>query len=184
MHFAQTEVTSEASVNAVAAQVGTTCGRIDVLVNCAGITGATSAHASYPLEEWRRVVDINLTGVFLCCKAAVAHMQRQNYHRIVNLASIAGKEGTAGQPAYSASKAGVIALTKSLGKEFSGYDVWVNCIAPAMIESPLLDQMPAAEIQETLAKIPVGRPGAVDEVASLALWLASDECSFSTGAEF
>jgi len=182
--FMHTDVTDEASVAAATAQVLARCGRLDVLVTCAGITGATLAVTSYPLEEWRRVMDINLTGVFLCCKAAVVHMQQHNYGRIVNLASIAGKEGNAGQSAYSASKAGVIALTKSLGKELSGYDVRVNCIAPAMIESPLLAQMPATKIQEILAKIPLGRPGTVEEVASLALWLASDECSFSTGAVF
>ena len=177
-------VTSEVSVADAAANTIAEFGRMDVLVNCAGITGATALLSDYTLEEWKRVMDINLTSVFLCCRAVVPHMREQNYGRIVNLASIAGKEGNAGQSAYSASKAGVIALTKSLGKELSGSDVRVNCIAPAMIESPLLDQMPKAKIQEILAKIPLGRPGTVDEVASLTLWLALDECSFSTGAVF
>lgn len=183
-HHALVDVTNESSVAQAVATTMDRLGRVDVLVNCAGITGATAPVAAYSLEEWRRVMDINLTGVFLCCRAVVPQMQQQQYGRIVNMASIAGKEGNAGQSAYSASKAGVIALTKSLGKELSGSDIRVNCIAPAMIESPLLAQMPQTKIQEVLAKIPLGRPGTVDEVASLTLWLASDECSFSTGAVF
>ena len=183
-HFRKVDVTSDVSVANAASSTMAAFGRMDVLVNCAGITGATAMLADYPLEEWRRVMDINLTGVFLCCRAVVPHMQQQNYGRIVNMASIAGKEGNAGQSAYSASKAGVIALTKSLGKELAGFDIRVNCIAPAMVESPLLAQMPQTKVQEVLAKIPVGRPGTVGEIASLTLWLSSDECSFSTGAVF
>lgn len=183
-HSMHVDVSSEASVAEATASTISQFGRIDALVNCAGITGATSVLAEYSLEDWKRVMDINLGGVFLCCRAVVPHMQRQNYGRIVNMASVAGKEGNAGQAAYSASKAGVIALTKSLGKELSGVDVRVNCIAPAMIESPLLDQMPKEKLREILAKIPMGRAGTVEEVASLTLWLSSDECSFSTGAVF
>lgn len=178
------DVTNEDSVAQATAHTVQTLGRLDVLVNCVGVTGSTLPLADYPLQEWLRVMAINLTGVFLCCRAVLPQMQQQNYGRIVNLASIAGKEGNAGQSAYSASKAGVIALTKSLGKEVCHQNIRVNCIAPALIESPLLAQMPPQKIQEVLAKIPMGRPGTVDEIAALAMWLASQECSFSTGAVF
>ena len=180
----QVDITDEAGVASAYQDAIARFGRVDVLVNSAGITGPTLPVADFPLGDWLRVIAINLTGTFLCSRAVAGGMVRQGYGRIVNLASIAGKEGNAQQSAYSASKAAVIALTKSMGKELAHVDVRVNCIAPAMIESALLDQMPAAKRTENLAKIPMGRAGTVDEIAALAVWLASAECSFTTGATF
>lgn len=183
-HTVAVDITDEAQVAAAWSQTLATFGRIDILVNSAGITGPTLPVADYPLDAWLKVLAINLTGTFLCCRLAAAAMAKQGYGRIVNLASIAGKEGNAQQSAYSASKAAVIALTKSLGKELAHVDVRVNCIAPAMVQSALLVQMPAAKRAENLAKIPMGRAGHADEIAALAVWLASEDCSFSTGAVF
>ena len=180
----QVDVTDEATVARAYAETIARFGRVDVLVNSAGITGPTMTVQDYPLDAWLKVMAINLTGTFLCSRAVVAGMVAQGYGRIVNLASIAGKEGNAQQSAYSASKAGVIALTKSMGKELAKVDVRVNCIAPAMIESALLEQMPESKRNENLAKIPMGRAGTVDEIAAMALWMASEECSFTTGATF
>jgi len=183
-HFVAVDVTDETSVRAAVQQTLRRYGGIDILVNSAGIVGPVAPVAAYALADWQRVLAINLTGVFLCCREVVPQMQARNRGRIVNLASIAGKEGNAGQSAYSAAKAGVIALTKSLGKELAATDIRVNCIAPAMVATPLLDQMTDAKRAENFAKIPVGRAGTVDEIAALACWLASDECSFCTGAVF
>ncbi|APW40674.1 3-oxoacyl-ACP reductase [Rhodoferax koreense] len=180
----QVDITSEAAVTAAYADTIAKFGRIDVLVNSAGITGPTLTVQDYPLDAWLKVMAINLTGTFLCSRAVVGGMVQNGYGRIVNMASVAGKEGNPLQSAYSASKAAVIALTKSMGKELAKVDVRVNCIAPAMIESALLDQMPASKRAENLAKIPMGRAGTVDEIAAMALWLASEECSFTTGATF
>ena len=180
----QVDVTDEATVARAYAETIARFGRVDVLVNSAGITGPTMTVQDYPLDAWLKVMAINLTGTFLCSRAVVAGMVAQGYGRIVNLASIAGKEGNAQQSAYSAWKAGVIALTKSMGKELAKVDVRVNCIAPAMIESALLEQMPESKRNENLAKIPMGRAGTVDEIAAMALWMASEECSFTTGATF
>jgi 3-oxoacyl-[acyl-carrier protein] reductase len=159
-------------------------GKIDIFVNSAGIAGPVANVSDYSLEDWHRVMDINLTGTFLCCRAAVAHMQKNNRGRIVNLASIAGKEGNPAQSAYSASKAGVIALTKSLGKELAKSEIRVNCIAPAMVATELLDQMTAEKRQENFSKIPMGRAGLPEEIASIVAWLSSDDCSFCTGTVF
>ena len=178
------DVTDEASVRAAVAQTLQALGRIDILVNSAGIVGPVAPVSAYTLEQWRQVLDINLTGVFLCCREVVPHLQARGSGRIVNLASIAGKEGNPGQAAYSAAKAGVIALTKSLGKELARTDIRVNCIAPAMVATPLLAQMTEAKRAENFAKIPVGRAGTVEEIAALAAWLASDDSSFCTGAVF
>ncbi|MFZ4286411.1 SDR family NAD(P)-dependent oxidoreductase [Variovorax sp. HJSM1_2] len=178
------DITDEAAVARATADTLAQFGRIDVLVNSAGITGPTLPVQDFPLDAWLKVMAINLTGTFLCSRAVVAGMAAQAYGRIVNLASIAGKEGNAQQSAYSASKAAVIALTKSMGKELAQTNVRVNCIAPAMIESALLDQMPASKRSENLAKIPMGRAGTVAEIAAMALWMASEECSFTTGATF
>jgi NAD(P)-dependent dehydrogenase (short-subunit alcohol dehydrogenase family) len=178
------DVTDEASVHAATRVTLEQFGAVDILVNSAGIVGPVAPVAGYPLADWQRVLAINLTGVFLCCRELVPQMQARNRGRIVNLASIAGKEGNPGQSAYSAAKAGVIALTKSLGKELAATDIRVNCIAPAMVATPLLAQMTDAKRAENFAKIPVGRAGTVDEIAALACWLASDECSFCTGAVF
>jgi 2-dehydro-3-deoxy-L-rhamnonate dehydrogenase (NAD+) len=159
-------------------------GPVDILVNSAAIGGVNTTVAQYPLDEWRAVIDVNLTGTFLTCRAVVLGMEKRGYGRIVNLASIAGKEGNPNACAYSASKAGVIALTKSLGKELAAAGVCVNAIAPAVIETEMLEQSTKEHIAYMVSKIPMGRLGKVDEVAALVCWLASAECSFSTGAVF
>ena len=140
--------------------------------------------AEYPVDAWKNVLAVNLTGTFHTCRAVAPLMAAQNYGRIVNIASIAGKEGNPNASAYSASKAGVIGLTKSLGKELAKTGVTVNCVTPAVIRTPILDQVPQSHIDFMLAKIPMGRTGTLDEIASLVCWLASEECSFSTGATF
>ncbi|MBV8914403.1 MAG: SDR family oxidoreductase [Acetobacteraceae bacterium] len=178
------DVTDPASVAAAAQQTAMQAGAIQVLVNSAGITGPNAAVDEYTVEDWRRVLAINLDGTFLCCKYVVPLMKRAGYGRIVNVSSIAGKEGNPNAAAYSASKAGVIALTKSLGKELVGFDIRVNCITPAMIETDLLQQMTPEFIDYAKSKIPLGRLGRVEEVASMIHWLSSPECSFSTGAVF
>ena len=159
-------------------------GRIDVLVNNAGIAGMNKPTVEYPVEEWERVLRVNLTSQFLCCRAVAPHMARAGYGRIVNLASIAGKEGNPNAVAYSASKAGVVALTKSLGKELAQTGVLVNCVTPAAAKTAIFDQMSQPHIDYMLSKIPMGRFVTVDEIASLVCWLASEDCAFSTGAAF
>jgi len=159
-------------------------GRIDVLVNNAGIAGTNLPTVDYPLEEWERVLRVNLTSQFLCCRAVAPHMVRAGYGRIVNIASIAGKEGNPNAVAYSASKAGVIALTKSLGKELAQSGVLVNCVTPAAARTAIFDQMTDEHIEYMLSKIPLKRFVNVDEIAALVCWLASEDCSFSTGAVF
>jgi 3-oxoacyl-[acyl-carrier protein] reductase len=159
-------------------------GRIDILVNNAGISGANMPTWEYPPEEWARVLAINLTGVFNCCHAVAPMMIAQNYGRIVNIASIAGKEGNPNAVAYSASKAGVIGLTKSLGKELAGYDIAVNCLTPAVAKTAIFDQMTEQHIAYMLSKIPRGRFVKVEEIADLVAFCASAECAFTTGAVF
>jgi 3-oxoacyl-[acyl-carrier protein] reductase len=159
-------------------------GPLDVLVCSAGITGDSLRTADVGDDEWRRVLGINADGVFYCNRAAVARMEKRGYGRIVNVASIAGKEGNPMAAAYSASKAAVIALTKAIGKDLAGTDVLVNCVAPAVIETPLLAQMSEEHIRYMVEKIPMGRLGRPEEVAALVCWLASEECSFSTGATY
>jgi len=158
--------------------------KVDVLVNNAGIAGMNKPTVDYPVEEWERVMRINLTGVFLCCRAVAPLMVKAGYGRIVNIASIAGKEGNPNAVAYSASKAGVIALTKSLGKELAKTGVLVNCVTPAAAKTAIFDQMTEEHINFMLSKIPMGRFVQVDEIASLVCWLASEDCAFSTGAVF
>jgi 2-dehydro-3-deoxy-L-rhamnonate dehydrogenase (NAD+) len=158
--------------------------KIDALICSAGITGPNTTVEQYSLEAWQEVIDINLTGLFLCNRAVVAHMMANEYGRIVNIASIAGKEGNPNASAYSASKAGAIALTKSLGKELAKTGIRVNCVTPAAVKTGMFAQMTQAHIDFMLSKIPMGRFGTVDEIAALVCWLATEECSFTTGAVF
>ena len=158
--------------------------KVDVLVNNAGVAGKNAPTVDYPIEEWERVLRINLTSQFLTCRAVAPLMVKQKYGRIVNIASIAGKEGNPNAVAYSASKAGVISLTKSLGKELAKDGVMVNCVTPAAAKTAIFDQMTESHINYMLSKIPMGRFVGVDEVASLVCWLASEDCSFSTGGVF
>ena len=159
-------------------------GRVDALVCSAGITGPNLTTWDYPVKDWKQVLDINLTGVFLCNRALVPHMREKDYGRIVNIASIAGKEGNPNASAYSASKAGVISLTKSLGKELAKSGIRVNCVTPAAVKTGMFSQMSQAHIDFMLSKIPMGRFGEVGEIAALVAWLCTEECSFSTGAVF
>jgi NAD(P)-dependent dehydrogenase (short-subunit alcohol dehydrogenase family) len=159
-------------------------GRIDILVASAGIAGPNLKSWEYPLDAWKQVIDINLTGVFLCCRAIVPYMIRQNYGRIVNISSIAGKEGNPTASGYSASKAGVIAFTKSLGKETALNNIAVNCITPAAAKTRILDQVSQEHIDFMLSKIPRGRFLKVDEVSAMVAWLVSEENSFTTAAVF
>ena len=158
--------------------------RVDILVNNAGISGRIAPTTELPPEEWDRVLRVNLTSQFLCCRAVAPLMVKARYGRIVNMASIAGKEGTPNFAAYSASKAGCIALTKSLGKELATTGVLVNCVAPAAAKTAIFDQMTEEHVAIMLSKIPMGKFVPVDAIAALVCWLASEECSFSTGAVF
>jgi 3-oxoacyl-[acyl-carrier protein] reductase len=178
------DVSDEASVNQAAGQTVKTLGRVDILVTSAAITGPNATTWEYPPEKWRQVIDINVNGVFYCCRAVVPHMQARDYGRIVNIASVAGKEGNPNAPAYSASKAAVIGLTKSLGKELAKTRITVNCVTPAAVKTPIFEQMTQAHIDFMLSKIPMGRFGKVDEITSLICWMASEECSFTTGSVF
>ncbi|HZS85003.1 MAG TPA: SDR family NAD(P)-dependent oxidoreductase [Stellaceae bacterium] len=178
------DVTNEAAIAAALAATENALGPVEILVASAGITGPNAPVADYPVEAWRQVIEVDLTGVFLCCRAVVPGMKRRDYGRIVNIASIAGKEGNPNAAAYSAAKAGVIGLTKSLGKELAQTGIRVNCITPAAVKTAIFDQMTEQHIQYMLSKIPLGRFGTVEEMASLVAWLASEECSFSTGAVF
>ena len=178
------DVSDEAQVKRALEATAKALGRVDVLVCSAGITGPNLTVADYPVADWRQVLDINLTGVFLCNRALVPHMTANGYGRIVNIASIAGKEGNPNASAYSASKAGVISLTKSLGKETAKTGIRVNCVTPAAVKTGMFSQMTQAHIDFMLSKIPMGRFGEVDEIAALVAWLCTEECSFSTGAVF
>ena len=178
------DISNYESVEKAAAETIKQLGGIDILVNSAGITGPTLPLAEFPVDGWKQVIDINLNGAFYCNRVVVPHMVAQNYGRIVNIASIAGKEGNPNASAYSASKAGVIGMTKSLAKELAKYNITVNAVTPAAVRTPIFDQMPQTHIDFMLSKIPKGRFGTVDEMASLICWLASEECSFSTGAVF
>jgi NAD(P)-dependent dehydrogenase (short-subunit alcohol dehydrogenase family) len=157
---------------------------IDILVNNAGITGPNVKLWDYPFDDWRSVMAVNLDGPFLCSKAVVPTMLQRDYGRIVNIASVAGKDGNPNASAYSASKAALIAMTKSLGKELADTNIRVNCVTPAAVETPIFAQMTKAHIDFMLSKIPMGRFGLVEEVAGMVAWLCSEECSFSTGAVF
>jgi NAD(P)-dependent dehydrogenase (short-subunit alcohol dehydrogenase family) len=184
VHTATMDVSSLAEVEAAtAATLGSFSG-IDILVANAGIAGPNHTTWEYPVDEWRRVVDVDLLGVYYCCRAVVPIMIEQRYGRIVTIASVAGKEGNPNASAYSAAKAGVIALTKSLAKELARHEIAVNCITPAAARTRIFDQMTPAHIDFMLSRIPRGRFLKVEELASLATWLASEENAFSTGAVF
>ncbi len=178
------DVTDYAGVERAREQTLKQFGRIDILVCNAGIAGPNVKTWDYPVDAWRQVLSINLDGPFHCCRAIAPVMIAQNYGRIVNIASIAGKEGNPNAPAYSASKAGVIALTKSLGKELASYDISVNCLTPAAAKTAIFDQMTQEHIDFMLSKIPRGRFVTVDEIAALVAFCASADCSFTTGAVF
>ncbi len=178
------DVTDRAALDRAVAVVRGRHGRLDILVNNAGHAGPTVPLVDYPEDEWRRILEVNLTGTFLACKAAVPALVANGWGRIVNVASLAGKEGTPNASAYSASKAGVLALTKSLGKELATTGVLVNAVAPAAVDTALLDQMTPEHVQTMIAKSPMRRLGKPEEVAELVLWLSSPACSFSTGAVF
>ena len=159
-------------------------GKIDIFINNAGIAGMNTTVAEYPLDEWKKVINLNLNAVFYCCKAVVPFMEKNNYGRIVNIASIAGKEGNPNASAYSTSKAGVIGLTKSLGKELAQKNIAVNCVTPAAAKTRIFDQMTEEHINYMLSKIPRNKFAKVEELASLVTWLSSEENSFSTAAVF
>ena len=178
------DVTQQPSVAKAVAATLAQARRIDALVNSAGITGPNLRLWDYPVEAWREVMEVNLNGAFICCREVVRQMRSQGYGRIVNIASVAGKDGNPNASAYSASKAGLIALTKSLGKELADTGIRVNCVTPAAVKTAIFDQMTPDHIAFMLSKIPVGRFGKVEEIASMVAWLCTEECSFSTGAVF
>ncbi len=180
----QVNISDWASVQAGFAQTAQAFGRVDVLVNSAGIAGVNAPVADYPVEAFEQIVAINLTGTFLVNKVVVPMMEAQNYGRIVNIASVAGKEGNPNASAYSASKAGVIGFTKSLGKELAGKNIAVNCVTPAAAKTRIFDQMKQEHIDYMLSKIPRGRFLELDEAAAMIVWLASAENSFTTGGVF
>jgi 3-oxoacyl-[acyl-carrier protein] reductase len=178
------DVTSFEAVEAATEATLKKHSRIDILVASAGIAGPNLKTWDYPVDAWKQVLDINLTGVFFCCRAIVPHMLAQDYGRIVNIASIAGKEGNPNAPAYSASKAGVIALTKSLGKETANKNISVNCITPAAARTRIFEQLTQEHIDFMLSRIPRGRFVEVEEISAMVAWLVSEENSFTTGAVF
>lgn len=183
-HTRALDVSDAEAVAEAARLANQALGRVDILVTSAGITGATAPLHEFPIDSWERVVDINLNGVFYCCRAIVPYMLANDYGRIVNVSSVAGKEGNPNASAYSASKAGVIGLTKSLAKELATKGVIANSITPATFDSPILEQLPKSQVDYMLSKIPMGRLGNVEESAAMICFMASDECSFTTGATF
>ncbi len=184
MHTTTVSIDNADSVKAAAEQTLKAFGAIDILVNNAGIAGVTKKTWEFSPREWTEVIDTNLTGVFLCCRAIVPAMLEKKYGRIVNIASIAGKEGNPNAAHYSAAKAGVIALTKSLAKETAQSGILINCITPAVIQTDILKQVAQSHIDYMLSKIPMGRFGRKEEAAAMVAWLCSEDCSFSTGAVF
>ena len=184
VHKIQTDVSNAESVEAAVNETINKCGRIDILVNNAGIAGPNHKTWEYPNEDWQKVIDIDLTGVFYCCKYVVPQMIKNNYGRIVNVASIAGKEGNPNAMPYSAAKAGVMAITKSLGKELADKNIAVNCVTPAAAKTRIFDQISQEHINYMLSKIPRNRFLKVEELASMVAWLVSEENSYTTSAIF
>ena len=184
VHKIQTDVSNPESVKASAEETIKNCGSIDILVNNAGIAGPNHTTWEYPNSDWQQVIDIDLSGVFYCCKYVVPHMIKNNYGRIVNVASVAGKEGNPNAMPYSAAKAGVIAITKSLGKELADKNIAVNCVTPAAAKTRIFDQLSQEHIDYMLSKIPRNRFLKVEELASMVSWLVSDENSYTTSAVF
>ncbi|HWU71941.1 MAG TPA: SDR family NAD(P)-dependent oxidoreductase [Sphingomonas sp.] len=184
VHTVALDVADPHAVARAADESAATLGKIDILVCSAGITGATVPVQEFPLDSWQRVIDINLNGLFYCCRSVVPHLLANGYGRIVNVSSVAGKEGNPNASAYSASKAGVIGFTKSLGKELAQKNVLANAVTPATFVSPILNQMPQSQIDYMLSKIPMGRLGETHETTAMICFLASEECSFSTAATF
>lgn len=180
----QVDITDMNSIRGMVDEVLRRHQSVDVLVNNAGITGPAESVDQYPEQEWRRVMAVDLDAVFYCTKAVLPHMLARGSGRIINIASISGKEGNPNMCAYSSAKAGVIGFTKALGKEVATKGIYVNCITPAVIETELLGQLTSQAVDYMVSKIPMGRVGQPEEVAALVSWLASDECSFSTGAVF
>jgi NAD(P)-dependent dehydrogenase (short-subunit alcohol dehydrogenase family) len=184
VHKVALDITDASAVQNAADAAARTLGKIDILIASAGITGPNATAWEYPVADWDLVIDVNLNGLYYSNRAVVPHMLKNGYGRIVNIASIAGKEGNPNAAAYSTSKAGVIGFTKALGKELAKTEIRVNCVTPAAVRTPIFDQMTEEHIGFMLSKIPMGRFGEVEEVAALVCWLASEECSFSTGAVF
>lgn len=183
-HFVALDVTQEAAVAQAMQTTLAALGRVDVLINGAGVTGPTKPMADFTLAEWKRVIDINLDSVFLCSRAVIPTMSQAGYGRIVSIASVAGKQGNPGMAGYSAAKGGVIAMTKALGLELAETGILVNCVTPGLVRTELLKEMSAAAIAQTAAKIPLKRPGLPEEIAAQILWAASEECSFALGSAF
>jgi 2-dehydro-3-deoxy-L-rhamnonate dehydrogenase (NAD+) len=184
VHISALDVSDHQQVARAMADSIAELGKLDVLVASAGITGPNTAVRDYPVDAWQQVINVNVNGLFYCNQAAVPHMENNGYGRVVNIASVAGKEGNPNASAYSTSKAGVIGFTKSLGKELAKTAIRVNCVTPAAVRTAIFDQMSQEHIDFMLSKIPVGRFGEIEEITALVCWLASEECSFSTGAVF
>jgi 3-oxoacyl-[acyl-carrier protein] reductase len=182
VHYVVADIADHGQVELATAETLAEYAAIDILIANAGLTGPNATTWDYPIDDWRRVVEVNLLGTFYCCRTVVPIMRRQNYGRIVMMSSVAGKDGNPNASAYSAAKAGIIALTKSLGKELAGANIAVNCVTPAAARTRIFEQMSEAHIHYMLSKIPRGRFLEVQELASLVAWLASEENSFSTGA--
>lgn len=183
-HVVALDVSDVDAVVAAAEESAGVLGKVDILICSAGITGATAPVHEYPLDSWKRVVDINLNGLFYCCRTVVPLMLANGYGRIVNVSSVAGKEGNPNASAYSATKAAVIGLTKSLGKELAGKGIIANALTPATFESPILEQLPASQVEYMRSKIPMGRLGEIPESTAMVCFMASEECSFTTASTF
>ena len=184
VHTAVVDVSNFSEVHAAARSTAAHFGKIDCLVNSAGVAGANAMVWEYPVDEWLRVHNINLHGTFYCCREVVPYLEKHGYGRIVNIASVAGKEGNPTASAYSSSKAAVIGLTKSLGKELAKQNITVNCVTPAAVKTPIFAQVSQQHIDYMLQKIPIGRFGLVEEIAAMVCWLCTEDASFSTGATF